>query len=57
MDRFKMDFRNTRNQPPMIVDKQMSQKVAPMSTHLNAPMISRIHRAKQGCSACGKKVA
>ncbi len=24
---------------------------------LNAPMIDRVHRAKPGCSACGKKIA
>jgi hypothetical protein len=24
---------------------------------LNAPMIDRVHKAKPGCSACGKKVA
>lgn len=24
---------------------------------LNAPMIDRVHKAKAGCSACGKKVA
>ena len=24
---------------------------------LNAPMIGRVHNAKSGCSACGKKVA
>lgn len=24
---------------------------------LNAPMVSRVHNAKPGCSACGKKVA
>jgi hypothetical protein len=23
---------------------------------LNAPMINRVHNAKPGCSACGKKV-
>jgi hypothetical protein len=23
---------------------------------LNAPMIDRVHKAKPGCSACGKKV-
>ena len=23
---------------------------------LNAPMVDRIHKAKSGCSACGKKV-
>jgi hypothetical protein len=24
---------------------------------LNAPMIERVHKAKPGCSACGKKIA
>lgn len=24
---------------------------------LNSPMIDRVHKAKSGCSACGKKVA
>lgn len=24
---------------------------------LSAPMIDRVHKAKPGCSACGKKVA
>ena len=24
---------------------------------LNAPMIDRVHKARPGCSACGKKVA
>ncbi len=24
---------------------------------LNSPMIDRVHKAKPGCSACGKKVA
>ncbi len=26
-------------------------------TALNASMIDRVHKAKPGCSACGKKVA
>ena len=26
-------------------------------TPLNASMIDRVHKAKPGCSACGKKVA
>ncbi len=30
---------------------------APSSLPLNAPMVDRIHKAKPGCSACGKKVA
>jgi hypothetical protein len=29
----------------------------PKPSHLNAPMVDRVHRAKPGCSACGKKVA
>lgn len=30
---------------------------APKNVSLNAPMIDRVHKAKPGCSACGKKVA
>ena len=30
---------------------------APQNLPLNAPMIDRVHKAKPGCSACGKKVA
>lgn len=30
---------------------------APQNLALNATMIDRIHKAKPGCSACGKKVA
>ena len=30
---------------------------APRFSALNAPMINRVHKAKAGCSACGKKVA
>jgi hypothetical protein len=29
----------------------------PRPVALNASMIDRIHKAKPGCSACGKKVA
>lgn len=29
----------------------------PKNLPLNAPMIDRVHKAKPGCSACGKKVA
>jgi hypothetical protein len=32
-------------------------KSAPKSIPLNASMIDRVHKAKPGCSACGKKVA
>jgi hypothetical protein len=31
--------------------------VAHKNMSLNSPMIGRIHKAKSGCSACGKKVA
>ena len=34
--------------PVQIVSKNMA---------LNASMIDRVHKAKPGCSACGKKVA
>ena len=30
---------------------------APRSTGLASSMIDRVHRAKPGCSACGKKIA
>jgi hypothetical protein len=30
---------------------------APRPIALNASMIDRVHKAKPGCSACGKKVA
>ncbi len=32
-------------------------KPVPKFTPLNAPMVDRVHKAKPGCSACGKKVA
>jgi hypothetical protein len=32
-------------------------KAAPAPVPLNAKMIDRVHKAKPGCSACGKKVA
>ncbi len=31
--------------------------VKPRNIGLNAPMIDRVHKAKPGCSACGKKVS
>ena len=30
---------------------------APKSVALNASMVDRVHKAKPGCSACGKKIA
>ena len=35
----------------------IGQKPVARSTPLNASMIDRVHKAKPGCSACGKKVA
>lgn len=36
----------------------LPKQVAPAkNVALNAPMIDRVHKAKPGCSACGKKVA
>lgn len=32
-------------------------RVASNGGDFRAPMISRVHKAKAGCSACGKKVA
>ena len=29
----------------------------PRNVALNAPMVDRVHKAKPGCGACGKKVA
>ena len=29
----------------------------PKNLPLNSPMVNRVHNAKPGCSACGKKVA
>jgi len=36
-----------------------SKNVAPPSRYssLTSPMIDRVHKARAGCSACGKKVA
>lgn len=33
------------------------KSLAPKNVSLNAPMIDRVHKAKPGCSACGKKVS
>ena len=39
--------------PKAIPSKLVPQK----NLGLNAPMISRVYKAKPGCSACGKKVS
>lgn len=57
MDRFKMNFGNLNNQT-LIGQLMANQKLLQPTVggKLNAPMIDRIHKARQGCSACGKKV-
>lgn len=64
-NRFKMSFNNSGYVPQQIntlggglasiASKPVSS--APKNLPLNAPMIDRVHKAKPGCSACGKKVA
>jgi hypothetical protein len=61
MHRFKIVFNNSQHynnlgnnsplsrQPNLIVSRNRN-------ISLNSPMIDRIHKAKPGCSACGKKV-
>jgi hypothetical protein len=56
----KMLFSNTQAQRSIPNMSAYSANVArapqkPMS--LSAPMVSRVHAAKPGCSACGKRVA
>ena len=61
MNRFKIVFNNSQQynnlgsslnssrQPNQIVSRNKN-------ISLHSPMIDRIHKAKPGCSACGKKV-
>lgn len=65
MNRFKMNFNNygmTAPLPPVAygigasVGTVRTAAASPKPTALNAPMIDRVHKAKPGCSACGKKV-
>jgi hypothetical protein len=66
MDRFKMSFKNSGEvQPPQIsnlganIAAPPARVAAPVQKNggLGAPMIDRVHKAKPGCSACGKKVS
>lgn len=58
MDRFKMNFGNLNNQiiSQHVANQKLSQKSLATNSRLNGKMIDRIHKAKSGCSACGKKV-
>lgn len=60
-NRFKIDFNNNNNTP--LVYRQMANALSVPKTiqlqkpvSLSSPMINRIHTARSGCSACGKKV-
>jgi hypothetical protein len=67
MNRFKMVFNNSGALPPQynnlgsglasLSSSRAPVLAAPKNLPLNAPMIDRVHKAKPGCSACGKKVA
>ena len=67
MKSFKMEFNQYMNgQRPFVTNKLQTQTTqstanAPQtrvqSSALNAPMIDRVHKARPGCSACGKKIA
>jgi hypothetical protein len=59
MDRFKMSFNNSGYMPANYSYLAYNISAAPKPTPapLNASMIDRVHKAKPGCSACGKKVA
>jgi hypothetical protein len=60
-NRFKINFNNNNNTP--LIYRQMANALSvPKSiqlqkaVNLSSPMINRVHTAKPGCSACGKKV-
>jgi hypothetical protein len=59
MDRFKMSFNNSGYMPVNYNNLAYNINAAPKPAPapLNASMIDRVHKAKPGCSACGKKVA
>ena len=64
MHRFKISFDNSsylapknNNSGANIVKPSLGKPVISRPALLNAPMIDRVHKAKAGCSACGKKVA
>jgi len=62
-NRFKMDFNNNNNMP-LAYKQYLNTLASPKQTNinkglglpLNSSMINRVHTAKTGCSACGKKV-
>lgn len=59
--RMTMNLANPNTQLRQNMAAYMAPSATPLSkarpVALNAPMIERVHKAKSGCSACGKKVA
>jgi hypothetical protein len=58
----KMNFSNAQNYRGQNLNVYAAniatvQTAATRPMTLSAPMIDRVHAAKPGCSACGKKVA
>ena len=59
MQRFKIVFNNSPQYNNLGSNVRSSRQTTPIMSRnisLNSPMIDRIHKAKPGCSACGKKV-
>ena len=61
MHRFKIVFDNSQQHNNLgntlhLSGQSKSVSVISRNMSLNAPMIDRVHKAKPGCSACGKKV-
>ena len=58
-ERFKMSFNNYSVSIPKYnnVSYASISSIPKPQSSLRSPMISRVHKAKPGCSACGKKVA
>jgi len=63
MNRFKMSFNNSGIIPIPNNYNYLANNISSLPRNpasnisLNSPMVNRIHKAKPGCSACGKKVA
>lgn len=59
MHRFKIVFNNSQHYNNLGNNSPLSRQPTPIASRnisLHSPMIDRIHKAKPGCSACGKKV-
>jgi len=59
--RFAMTFDRATNSSSSLPQQMNNNVVQNLSARnafssLSAPMIERVHKAKPGCSACGKKV-